>query len=250
MATILRKNTVKITFPASATRPTALEIHNWIEESLHITPEQVEMIQLHSMDRAIYIKLVSVVQYDRLMSKYDGVVNFRYENGNIIAVNIERADVNTLTVRLFNLPPEVNADIISKSLNPYGLVKSIRAETWSTQYKFPVNNGVRAIRMDIRKPIPNKLIMAGYPIVIHYQGQPQLCHICGEISHLRSQCPRKKFVLPVTTTNRKPLLSEIVGGMSSQPSNNNDENASCREGEESVNNDMQLEMPQEHISDQ
>ncbi|KAJ4429090.1 hypothetical protein ANN_26091 [Periplaneta americana] len=171
MATIQRKNTVKIVFTSESQRPTALEIHNWIDETLHITAEQIDMIQLNTLE-----------------------------------------SVRVSTVRLFNLPPEIDDNTVIQSLSSYGTVKHVRPEVWSTQYKYPVRNGVRAVRIEIKKHIPIKLVIAGYAAILHYPGQPQLCHICGEESHLRSQCPNKKFNLPVNITGRKPLLSDVVRG--------------------------------------
>ncbi|KAJ4447109.1 hypothetical protein ANN_09109 [Periplaneta americana] len=211
MAHIQRKNTIKITFPAAAAKPTALELHNCVDAELNITPDQVEMIQLNTLERSIYLKLTSVTQYERLMNTYEGEVNFKYDNQSIIKVSFQRADINAITMRIFNVPPEVENNLVNQSLSQYGTVKTIRAELWSTQYKFPVNNGVRAVRIEMQKHIPSKLIIGGYTAVIHYPGQPQLCYICGESSHLRSECPRRKFSFPVTVAGRKPLLSEVVG---------------------------------------
>ncbi|KAJ4427105.1 hypothetical protein ANN_24720 [Periplaneta americana] len=212
MATIQRKNTVKIVFTTEAQRPSALEIHNWIDGTLHITEDQIDMIQLNTLERSVYIKLVSAVHYDRLLNKYTDPVNFQYDNGTIVKVALQRADVNTVTVRLFNLPPEIDDKTVVQSLSPYGAVRHVRPEVWSTQYKYPVHNGVRAVRIEIKKHIPIKLVIAGYAVILHYPGQPQLCHICGEESHLRSQCPNKKFNLPVNITERKLLLSDVVRG--------------------------------------
>ncbi|KAJ4449551.1 hypothetical protein ANN_00953 [Periplaneta americana] len=194
MATIQRKNTVKIVFTTEAQRPSALEIHNWIDGTLHITEDQIDMIQLNTLERSVYIKLVSAVHYDRLLNKYTDPVNFQYDNGTIVKVALQRADVNTVTVRLFNLPPEIDDKTVVQSLSPYGAVRHVRPEVWSTQYKYPVHNGVRAVRIEIKKHIPIKLVIAGYAVILHYPGQPQLCHICGEESHLRSQCPNKSLI--------------------------------------------------------
>lgn len=65
--------------------------------------------------------------------------------------------------------------------------------------------------------------------MIHYPGQPQLCYICGESSHLRSECPRRKFSFPVTVAGRKPLLSEVVGGMSTNVRNITDQSTNLIE---------------------
>lgn len=128
MAHIQRKNTIKITFPAEAAKPTALELHNWVDAELNITPDQVEMIQLNTLERSIYLKLTSVTQYERLMNTYEGEVNFKYDNQSIIKVSFQRADINAITVRIFNVPPEVESNLVNQSLSQYGTVKTIRAE--------------------------------------------------------------------------------------------------------------------------
>ncbi|KAJ4442290.1 hypothetical protein ANN_12158 [Periplaneta americana] len=51
-----RKNTIKIQFAQSATRPSAQEIHQWIVKKMVINTDQVDTLQLHNRERAIYLK--------------------------------------------------------------------------------------------------------------------------------------------------------------------------------------------------
>ncbi|KAJ4426431.1 hypothetical protein ANN_27245 [Periplaneta americana] len=54
-----RKNTIKIQFAQSATRPSAQEIHQWIVKRMVINTDQVDTLQLHNRERAIYLKVAS-----------------------------------------------------------------------------------------------------------------------------------------------------------------------------------------------
>ncbi|KAJ4440885.1 hypothetical protein ANN_10732 [Periplaneta americana] len=150
MANIQRKNTVKIVFTTEAQRPSALEIHNWIDGTLHITEDQIDMIQLNTLERSVYIKLVSAVHYDRLLNKYTDPVNFQYDNGTIVKVALQRADVNTVTVRLFNLPPEIDDKTVVQSLSPYGAVRHVRSEVW--RRKLLLSDVVRGGTSNVREP--------------------------------------------------------------------------------------------------
>ncbi|KAJ4445935.1 hypothetical protein ANN_12621 [Periplaneta americana] len=85
---------------------------------------------------------------------YQGEIEFQYESGEITHVNIGPPDSASVTVRVFNLPPEIPSSVLQTVLNKYGTIQDIRNETWSTQYLLPVYNGVKAVRMNIQKSIP------------------------------------------------------------------------------------------------
>ena len=55
-----RVNTIKITFEISATRPSALEIHRWLLEKMKLKLDQVNIIQVNSKKRFMYVKVISL----------------------------------------------------------------------------------------------------------------------------------------------------------------------------------------------
>ena len=61
MASIRRVNTVNAQFENDAPRPTAMEIHIWIQQTLDLNTEKFEMLQLNAQKRAICIKVISPV---------------------------------------------------------------------------------------------------------------------------------------------------------------------------------------------
>ena len=214
MATIRRINTVKVQFEATAPRPTALELHRWIQQTLELNTEQVDMIQLNTQEKSIYIKVISPNLYEKLTHKHEGIKDFKYENGERTAVKISKADSVAITVRIFNLPPEVPNTLVTNALNRYGVIKSVRNEQWSTSFPLPVNNGIRAVKMEIKQHIPVSVTIAGYNAHITYVGQPLLCFVCHAPDHKKEDCPQRRTTLKINVQPRTRLLSDIVVGRS------------------------------------
>ncbi|KAJ4441975.1 hypothetical protein ANN_11839 [Periplaneta americana] len=210
MSTYKRVNTIKINFDPAATRPAALEIHHWLVSYIGLNIDQVDTVQLNSRERAIYVKVMSPVIYENLLHKYQQPQDFRYESGEITKVTISAADTYTITVRCFNLPPEVPNSILTGVLSKYGKVLDIKNEKWSTQYLLPVNNGIKAVRMEIKDNIPATLHIANYQVSLSYPGQVQTCFICHESTHLKEQCPKQRTRLPIQPRHTKLLMSDIL----------------------------------------
>ncbi|KAJ4451297.1 hypothetical protein ANN_02758 [Periplaneta americana] len=170
------------------------------------------MLQLNTQEKSLYIKVISPTIYEKLIHKHEGTTDFKYNNGEQTQVKVSKADVPSVTVRVFHLPPEVPSSLIQTALNTYGVVHSVRQEQWSTAYPFPVNNGVRAVKMEIKKHIPGSISIAGYNAHITYVGQPILCYVCHEPNHKKEDCPQRKTTMNVNVKQRQLLLSDIVSG--------------------------------------
>ncbi|KAJ4427946.1 hypothetical protein ANN_23958 [Periplaneta americana] len=210
MESYKRINTLKIKFPATAKKPSAYEIHQWLVETMRVNTDQVDTIQLHNRDFAIYLKLVSVTLYNKLLNEHKGDKMFKYESGEEIQIVVSAADIQSTTVRIFNLPPEIPNIIISNTLSKYGQIHDIRSEKWNDQYPLPVNNGVKAVKMDIKIPIPTLLKIGMYTASLNYPGQIQVCFRCGEPGHFKQDCKQQFTTLPIRPHNKNRLLSDIV----------------------------------------
>ena len=141
MAAFMRKNTIQVQFQQNATRPSAMEVHNFIENKLQLNEDQIDTIQLVAQDRFIYIKVTSVTIMQRILNQYTNEeIAFTYGNGEITKVSVDIAIGNLITVRVFDLPPEVPDEILKAKLQLYGTVHDIRKEKWSQQYNLKVYN--------------------------------------------------------------------------------------------------------------
>lgn len=216
-----RINTLRVKFDITATRPSALEVHDFVADTLHLTADQVDTLQLIARDRAVYIKLISVVLMERLLEKYAGSAVFTYANGERTPVTVEKATGNTTTVRVFDLPPEIPNEVLRQHLERYGTVYEVRKEQWGTAYKIPVNTGVRAAKMALKTSIPNTIMVVGYRLTVSYAGQVKTCYVCGQSSHVKEQCPNRKSILPISQNLRRGSTASssnpVVQGREPQP---------------------------------
>ena len=149
-----RLNTIVCVFEKQSPRISALDIHEWIYETLRIPEQEVRMIQIEGTRRQVYIKL-STNDYAKEIVKNTGQVTYKHDNGEISIVRIDFAGMGTRRIRIADLPPEVTDQTISRALTPYGEVLNINHETWSNIYRYKVPNGIRTALTSIRKHVPS-----------------------------------------------------------------------------------------------
>ncbi|PSN42582.1 hypothetical protein C0J52_08713 [Blattella germanica] len=65
-------------------KPSAFEVHKFIENELGFNEDQLDTIQLVARDKAVYIKVISTTLMQRVLNKYNGIINFKYDNGEIV----------------------------------------------------------------------------------------------------------------------------------------------------------------------
>jgi hypothetical protein len=68
----IRKNTVKCILTGNQQKPSPAEINRWIADTLKLTIDRMEAIQLDTLEGAVYIKLVSRHQMDNLLMATTG----------------------------------------------------------------------------------------------------------------------------------------------------------------------------------
>jgi hypothetical protein len=129
-----RLNTVVCVFEKQSPRISALDIHEWIYETLRIPEQEVRMIQIEGTRRQVYIKLSTNDYAKEIVKKTEGQVTYKHDNGEISIVRIDFAGMGTRRSRIADLRPEVTDQTISRALTPYGEVLNINHETWSYIY--------------------------------------------------------------------------------------------------------------------
>jgi len=102
-----RLNTIVCIFEQKSPRISALEIHEWIYDTLRIPETEVRMIQIEGARRHVYIKLSTNDYAKEIVKNTAGKVTYKHDNGEISIVRIDFAGMETRKIRIADLPPEV-----------------------------------------------------------------------------------------------------------------------------------------------
>lgn len=106
-------------------------------------------------------------------------------------VNNERVAVEAVGppitfVNVYRFPAYIPDEILTNALSQYGKVKSVTfATVASRQNKL---NGVRVVKMEMSKPVPNFTTIAGHRIMCEYRGMRRVCARCGDVGHMATAC--------------------------------------------------------------
>jgi len=139
-----------------------------------------------------------------IINRTNGTI-YKHESG----VRTEVAGMETRRILAF-LPPEISANCIRATLNPYGEVQTIQ-EQWSRKNKYAVANGIKIATMKRTKHITPCITMAGYRTLTSYEGQPQTCYGCGHTEHMYHACPKCRWGKNQTETPTETTWAQIVG---------------------------------------
>jgi len=123
-----RQDTIVCIFDTKSPRISALQIHEWIYEELHLR-EDVRIVQVDGPRRRVFIKFVNNERMQEVIRTTQGQLEFHHENGELSLVQEEIAGLGMRRVRIVKLPPEVPDRILRETMSKYGTVKGISKES-------------------------------------------------------------------------------------------------------------------------
>ncbi|KAH7976358.1 hypothetical protein HPB52_012615 [Rhipicephalus sanguineus] len=106
-------------------------------------------------------------------------------------VNHERVAVEAVGppvtyVNVFRFPAYLADEVLTNALHQYGKVKGVTfATVASRQNKL---NGVRVVKMEMSRPVPNFATIQGHRVMFEYRGMRRVCARCGEDGHMATAC--------------------------------------------------------------
>jgi len=192
-------------FDPKRPRISALDIHEWIFEQLHVPENVVNMVQIYGTRRQVYIKFTDFQYLQDLLHSTTGQSEYKHDNGEISQVKIEMAGMGTRRIRLANISSETPDETISFAFSQYGEIKEMQREVWSKAYSYKDFNGVRIVVITLTKRIPSHIMIAEHRGLVPYEGQPTTCNGCGETGHFNQVCPKRRRVGIETT--KEPTVS-------------------------------------------
>jgi hypothetical protein len=216
-----RRNTIASIFDQCSPNITAFHINEWIHETLQLEEDAVSMIQIDGTRRRVYIKFVTEMQMRHVLSKTNGIQDFKHDNGEISQVHIEIAGMGMRTIRIANLPPEVQDNVIRNALGTYGDITEFKEELWTHRYRYKVSNGIRLVNMNVKQHIPSHMQVADHRVLISYDGQPATCYGYNATGHQYMHCPSRQGAIQRTDTPRMDTWAAIAAS-TNMPRNTDD----------------------------
>jgi hypothetical protein len=143
------------------------------------------MIQIDGIKRQVYIKMTNIEKVHAVHHAAGGEIEYTYPSGQVSTVTLAVAGLGTKRIRVANLPP----DELRAALTTYGKIVDIQTVKCSNNYRYAIDNGVRQVTILMTRHVPSLLMVAGYRVLLSYEGQPATCYGCGARGHLYYGCP-------------------------------------------------------------
>ncbi|KAG5871163.1 hypothetical protein JTB14_016313 [Gonioctena quinquepunctata] len=149
----MRVNTFSLDFTELPQRINAYEVHEFIDSKLKLQDDQLLSIAIQG--NKVYIKVVTQEIVDNILAVYDG---------------------------------KEYKVIINNEIRTYGILdESITNDMWKN-LRFKCYNDTKLTRMEMRRPIPSYIIIAGVKYWITYPGQRRTCRKCNSTEHGVKDC--------------------------------------------------------------
>lgn len=163
-----------------------MEIVAFLENKLQMTQEHV--ISLQPKRNHIYVETPGLDIAQGYVENYDAKLVINIEDYDyVVRLTMEDGGVN---VKVRDIPPQRNNEVITNSLKQYGQVLSIKDDLWDLGMAKGVKNGTRTVRMVIRKPIPSYLMVMNELTFISYPNQEHTCKSCHHPIHPNKKCSK------------------------------------------------------------
>ena len=189
-----RVNTALFVIDGDGEVLSALEFQRFLKNGLKLHCQDVEGIQREFGSQRVYVKFKTQEVCDRIVAASDGKHHHVTEEGVAHAITVSHTGFGYKDVKVFNVPFELSNAAVSRALEQYGRVHRVINASYGRDYPFPVDSGIRILKMELRKNIPSfvNIGVSGVRATVVYEGQVRTCAVCNEPGHLRFDCPRRR----------------------------------------------------------
>jgi hypothetical protein len=120
-----RRNTIVCAFDPNTPKISAFDIHEWIYETFRLPDQEVNMIQIDGI-KHVYTKLETEQCAHKIIQDTNGQTTYKHPDGLLSVVLIDMAGMGVKSIRIANLPPEVQGDTVRDALATYGKIIIVR----------------------------------------------------------------------------------------------------------------------------
>lgn len=204
-----RKNTLIIDFSGLPTRPSVPDTKKFAFDCLKIDMKQVKNFQLGMSKPCVFVEMETAALAEDLVAQNNRKFYFK-ANGKDYAIPLLIAD-GAIEVKLYDLPPYLPNETVTKHFQPCGTVISIKNDTWHDPDLAGVPNGVRIMRMRLKKAIPSYVPIEEEVAYTRYRNQIPTCKHCSRNLHVGSKCSDVRKALSSGVNNRLTLANILKG---------------------------------------
>ncbi len=185
-----RSLTLSLTFEEK--KPTLEDLWR-ILQNWQLKVGDIECVQEQYGDKMVHVKLRKSEKMEELFD-YLGqnrCLKFKSEDGHIQKVFWTKNGVPINFLRIRNVPPEVEEEVIFEKLSEYGKCVHLECDRFKHGPFKGIRNGTRHVFISLRSHVPSYVTIEGYEAVVEYAGQPKTCRLCDSPHHLRANCPER-----------------------------------------------------------
>lgn len=179
-----RRNTFIVDFSSLPRQVRDAETVSFLETRLQITHEHLISLQLKR--NYVFVEVPSLDIAQGYVDRHDKKHVIQIDHHDyVVRLVMEDGGVN---VKVRDLPPQWNNDVIVDQMKQYGKVISAKDDTWDIGILKGIRNGTRTIRMIINKPIPSYMRICNELAFISYPNQQHTCKSCNKPIHPNKKC--------------------------------------------------------------
>lgn len=205
-----RRNSVILDFHVMPARPKAEQVKDFLLKEMKIDMSKTKNIQFCISKSQVIIEVESAALAEELIAQHNGKHSMEHEN-KTYKIPVRSID-NAIEVKVHDLPPHMPNRLIAKQLSQYGEVLSVKDDTWKEF--FPgMPNGVRTVRIILKKPIPSYVVVENDTAYVKYQNQIRTCRHCVRALHVGRSCVEARKELDGDINNRL-TAAQVVQGLS------------------------------------
>jgi hypothetical protein len=199
MSGVDRVNTIKVEFSNTTfAQPTNHELIVFAL-GLELKQQDINCLYYDTIEKCVYLKVHTPSVKNEVLVKYSKTL-FHYNSGITTQVYLSTASYRRSAVhhlQVFNLPPEVDNGSVREAFEEFGIVEHVEREKIEMPLQFNVLNGVRRIRVNIKKTIPPVMWIQGYPVTVGFwspksevASQPEVVMDEGAVTRRKVNRPR------------------------------------------------------------
>lgn len=168
-------------------RPSIADLKQFLDGELKLDMTLVKSIQTHNVKNVVYL-IVHCEEVAARIATNHHMKHYMSCDGKRQTIPLPiYIDSSAVDVRLHDLPEEIDINTITRHMQQYGEVISIRNDVWRSY--FPgLSNGIRVIRMKLTQAIPSYITISEEVTYVSHFSQMKTCRNCGRKEHPKLRC--------------------------------------------------------------